>query len=531
MLDLSTGGILCILATIVIVFYRSREQLSRRGLPLPPGPKPLPLVGNLFDQPQENPWLTYHQWGKEHASDILSFRVLGRPTIILNSVKVISDLLEKRSTIYSDRVRAPMLNELIGWNWNFCFMPYGQRWRERRRVFTRHFSPSALQWLHPVHTQHSRILLRHLLSSPNEFRAHLRQNQTATIMESVYGMEIKDQHDPFYDIAEISMLSLSKAGIIGTFYVDFLPSLSHIPSWFPGAGFQSLAVEWGKYVRALRDDGFMKLREKMKQNTARPCIAKTMLDNVNLEDEKAVEIARDALGIAFGAGADTSLATNLVFFLAMALYPESQHKAQAEIDQVVGRDRLPEFNDRPNLPYVNALCKEVLRWQSVTPLSVFHATSQDDVYDGYFIPKGSVIVANTWAITRDLQAYPEPEKFNPDRFLKDGKIDPNVRDPQAHIFGSGRRSVLNPSKANSTTVLIQFCSARICPGRYFALDSLYSAVTNVLACFTIEPHNHEKLPEPRMTDGVISFPESYNVLIKPRYKEVEALIESAVVDI
>ena len=65
---------------------------------------------------------------------------------------------------------------------------------------------------------------------------------------------------------------------------------------------------------------------------------------------------------------DQSVSANLVFLLAMMLYPESQLKAQDEIDAVVGRDRLPDFNDQPNLPYVNALCKEVLRWQNVTPL-------------------------------------------------------------------------------------------------------------------------------------------------------------------
>lgn len=94
------------------------------------------------------------------------------------------------------------------------------------------------------------------------------------------------------------------------------------------------------------------------------------------------------------------------------LYPETQRKAQNEIDLVVGRDRLPDFSDQPNLPYVNALCKEVLRWQNVAPLceliqifgnqdsyisaAVSHAVTEDDVYKGFFIPKGSVVVENTW---------------------------------------------------------------------------------------------------------------------------------------
>ncbi|KAJ3574478.1 hypothetical protein NP233_g1744 [Leucocoprinus birnbaumii] len=490
MSNMALGLVMCFIATAIASIRHSRDKwLRRSGLPLPPGPRPLPLVGNLFDQPQETPWLTYLSWSKQYGSDIVSIDVLGRTTVVLNSAKAISDLLERRSVIYSSRVRFPMLNELIGWSWNFAFMAYGQRWRERRRIFTRHFSPSAIKWLHPVHTKHSRKLLHQLLHSPSEFQSHLRHNQTASILESVYGTEIKGTQDPFYRIAEISMLSLSTAGVFGTFYVDFLPILKHLPSWLPGAGFRNL-------------------RQKMLKNEAKSCIGKNMLENNDSEDdETSLQVIRDALGIAFGAGADTSVATSLVFVLAMILYPECQCKAQAEIDAVVGRNRLPDFTDQSKLPYVNALCKEVLRWQNVTPLSVAHATSEDDVYAGFFIPKGSVIVPNTWAVTHDPETYAEPAKFDPDRFLSNGCIDPNVKDPQAYTFGSGRR---------------------ICPGRFFALDSLYCNVTNILACFSIEPTPDGKLVDvPRMLNGVISFPEEYDVIMKPRYLGVEDLIEGA----
>lgn len=127
------------------------------------------------------------------GSDIISINELGRTTIILNSTQAIADLLEKRSALYSDRVRFPMLNELyvvyilsaqllptmtmssIGWNWNFCFQSYGQRWRERRRIFNQHFNSSAVRWLRPVHVQHCKMLLRQLFNSPNEFKTHLRR--------------------------------------------------------------------------------------------------------------------------------------------------------------------------------------------------------------------------------------------------------------------------------------------------------------------------------------------------------------------
>ncbi len=84
------------------------------------------------------------------------------------------------------------------------------------------------------------------------------------------------------------------------------------------------------------------------------------------------------------------------FFLAMARFPEVQRKAQYELDSVVGPDRLPEFSDKPSLPYLSALVKELLRWHVVTPIGVPHRVMEDDEYRGEFIPGGATIFVNAW---------------------------------------------------------------------------------------------------------------------------------------
>lgn len=80
----------------------------------------------------------------------------------------------------------------------------------------------------------------------------------------------------------------------------------------------------------------------------------------------------------------------------MCLNPSVQDKAQEELDRVVGKDRLPGFDDRDNLPYIEAIWKETLRWNTVAPLSIPHAAQQDDEIQGYHIPKGAIIIPNTW---------------------------------------------------------------------------------------------------------------------------------------
>jgi cytochrome P450 len=84
------------------------------------------------------------------------------------------------------------------------------------------------------------------------------------------------------------------------------------------------------------------------------------------------------------------------FFLAMVLFPEAQRKAQKELDEVVGSTRLPDFEDRANLPYINALGKEVMRWHPIIPLGVAHSVTRDDVLGNYFIPAGSLVLGFAW---------------------------------------------------------------------------------------------------------------------------------------
>ncbi|KAG6898822.1 hypothetical protein C0993_003910 [Termitomyces sp. T159_Od127] len=122
----------------------------------------------------------------------------------------------------------------------------------------------------------------------------------------------------------------------------------------------------------------------------------------------------------------------------MALTPEVMRKAQAEIDSIVGNDRLPTLKDRQHLPYVDALTKEVFRWNIVAPLGLPHCSIEDDVHNGYFIPKGSIVMVNIKGILHDPEVYADPQKFNPERFIAtEGR--PAEPDPRHVTFGFGRR--------------------------------------------------------------------------------------------
>ncbi|KAJ7601433.1 cytochrome P450, partial [Mycena polygramma] len=149
------------------------------------------------------------------------------------------------------------------------------------------------------------------------------------------------------------------------------------------------------------------------------------------------------------------VATLSTFFLAMALHPEIQAAAQAEIDEVLD-GRLPRLCDRASLPYVECVMREVLRWNPAVPLGLPHLLNRDDVYKDYLVPSGSIVMVNEWSILRDPDVFPSPEQFQPGRFLNNERAVEVARS----IFGFGRR---------------------VCPGIHFAEASIFIAIATALS--------------------------------------------------
>ncbi|KIJ50988.1 hypothetical protein M422DRAFT_158999, partial [Sphaerobolus stellatus SS14] len=128
-------------------------------------------------------------------------------------------------------------------------------------------------------------------------------------------------------------------------------------------------------------------------------------------------------------------------------------KAQAELDLVVGNSRLPEFEVRSALPYLEAALKEVVRWFPVVPTALPHATTADDFYEGYRIPSGSVAIPNSWKILHDEESYADPYAFRPERFIANENGGICERDPTIGSFGYGRRICAGKNLAEATVWL------------------------------------------------------------------------------
>ncbi|KAF9015058.1 cytochrome P450 [Cyathus striatus] len=499
-----------LLVATPIAYSLWRKYASRAGVPLPPGPKGYPLIGNIYDMPHEYPWLKYMEWSKQYG-DIIYMNMFGTDTIVLNSLKAASDLLEKRSGSYADRPDMVMANELMEWDWDFAHMRYSEWWRRHRKVFHQHFQPRAVPAYQQVQLEATGNLLRQLLESPDRFISHVRHHSGSIILWLVYGYKIQPENDYYVRLVDEAVRGLGQAVHAGSFLVDYLPFLKYIPAWVPGAGFQKLARKWAVASSNLKNDPFEIVKKSMEDGTAISSFVTDNLEkikNSNEYSEDYEEIIKNCAGIAYIAGSDTTVSVVLTWILAMTHYPDVFAQAQAELDSVVGKSRLPDFQDRASLPYLGAMLSETLRWYPVTPQALPHRAVAEDIYEGYYIPKDATLVPNIWAIMHDDALYPEPNKFKPERFLKqDGRQLPP--DPvTAGVFGFGRR---------------------ICPGRYLALNTAWITIASILACFNIsKPIGSDVKPfDPPIeyTDGLVIHPKPFQTRLTPRSPEAVQLIK------
>ncbi|KAJ8501740.1 hypothetical protein ONZ45_g12030 [Pleurotus djamor] len=486
------------------------HRRARSKLPLPPGPKKYPIIGNLLDLPSEFEWFKYLEWSKEYGSDVIHLDAAGVSVIVLNTLEATNDLFEKRSSIYSSRPHFPMINELMGWAWAFAFMPYGDAWRLRRRMFQQEFHPSATTMYRPQEVKYVRRLLHRLLVTPEEFMSLTRHATNAVIMDISYAYDVLPKDDPYVDMAGKALHGLTTAAVPGAFLVDSFPILKYVPSWMPGAGFKRRAREWRICVDRMIKEPFETVKINLAKGTAKPSVATQCLDNVDptKDIEYQEQIIRETIANFYAAGSDTTVSALNTFFLAMLRHPEVQINAQKELDEVLG-GRLPEFDDEASLPYISAIVKEVLRWEPVTPIAIPHLVTEDDVYRGYRIPANSMVVGNAWAILHDETMYPEPFSFKPDRWLTpEGQLNPDIRDPTV-IFGFGRR---------------------ICPGRHIATSTLWIAAASILTTFNItkakDPAGNIIEPDGKYHSAMICHALPFKCTIKPRSKSAEQLILS-----
>ncbi|KAI0086254.1 cytochrome P450 [Irpex rosettiformis] len=509
----STPIVLYVCFAFPAVFLLARVLGRRHTAPYPPGPKGLPFIGNMFDMPSAYPWHTFTEWGRTFG-DMVYINTLGKRVIILNSARQATAMLDKRSSIYSDRPVSPMGGELVGLKDTLIMAPYGPQSREHRRYIRQSIgSKTPMERHHAVIIGENREFLKRLLGSHQgvaaEIRNLRRRTAGAVLLKITYGYTTQQKDDPVVALAENIADLLASVLTPGAWLIDTLPFLRYLPAWFPGARFKKVAADMRQTLYNIADVPYRITKHKLTNSVDLPpnliaeCLEK---EDLNTETESNIKWAAAAI---YSGGVDTTVSAMHSFVLAMTLYPNVQKHAQAEIDTVIGDERLPSFKDRAHLPFIEAIVKEILRWRCPGPLNVPHRATEDAIHDGYYIPKGTTIIANIWAILHNPEVYPNPDTFDPSRFVSETGEPTDVPSPYDACFGYGRR---------------------ICPGINFADASIFIWCAMILAVYDISKAVGEdgKVVEPtgEYTSGAVSHPKPFECSIVPRSEKARGLILS-----
>ncbi|CCM01417.1 uncharacterized protein FIBRA_03468 [Fibroporia radiculosa] len=501
----SPGALAGVIILILVYFTFSGRRTAHRP---PPGPKPIPILGNVHQLPSEYQWREFAQWAVKYG-DVFYFQIFRKPALVINSVGAAHDLLERRSSKYSDRPRTVVLTELqVGAV--YSTLPYGNQWRQHRKWFQTAFQTKSSQQNHkPLVRRGTRWLLSLLLENPAEFEWHIKRFSGATMLEIAYGHPATSPDDELMRFADDTLRKIFVLSGSGSSIIDFISVLRFVPDWMPGARVQRKSRELSHLVRALYDIPYERVKSAMAGGTARQSFLTSLLEQGSVNGgltEKEYDI-KGAAAQVYIAGTETTVTVLLTFMLAMVLHPEVFKKAQAEIDRVVGHSRLPDPNDRSSLPYLEHVLKEVYRWGCPVPLAIAHQSIADDEYRGYHIPTGSVIIPNIWAMMRNPTVYPEPERFLPERFENLDADTIAAIDPLKAVFGFGRR---------------------ICPGRTFGDSTVWLTAASILSAFDVrkarDAAGEEITPEPKFSDGLVRHPPSFKCDIKPRSSREAELI-------
>ncbi|GJJ10576.1 hypothetical protein Clacol_004803 [Clathrus columnatus] len=470
------------ISIIVIKNYTTTDSLKgkgkRHGLTLPPGPSRWQAIKDLLTMDDSQPWLLFSQWTKRYGG--LTYADFpGQRVLFLDSENAIRELMENRSSKYSGRPEAPTMS-LYGWGFTTSNLPYNDKWRQHRRFYQHGLhSEGVLKW-RPFQLQSAHTLSLNLLNNPEHIIEHIVTFTASTIMAALYGYTTLPNDDPLLDIVlrAISIFVESTSTLNILIFSAFFRRLKiygveHFPAWLPGLKFYRNAATSRELAREMMDTPFEFVKQSITNGSAQPSMVYEILTKP-LEDRESKlldeQIIKEAAASGLSAGIETTSSSIIAFFLAMAMHPGVQERAQTEIDAVIGKGRLPNFDDRPALPYVEAVFRETVRWFQASPMGKCapHATTDDDTYNGFFIPKKTTVFVNIWALAHDESKYRDPHTFDPSRFLtpEENLNDDNMQ----YVFGFGRR---------------------VCPGRYLAEASMWIAIATILSVFKIGKAKNE----------------------------------------
>lgn len=439
---------------IILIYLKPKQKKFQKGLK-PPGPRGLPLIGNLHQLPSAATLHVYLWQLSKKYGPLMSMKFGSMPVLIISSSRIAKQALKSNDVAFSSRPQVVGMQKLSYNGLDVAFAPYNDYWREMRKITVTHLlNIKRVQSFSSIREEE----VSHMIKQIGEL-AVLGQlvnlSELSVIFTSTVICRIGfgKRFGKGFESKELNKLSYDAQILFaGIFFSDYFPSLGWIDKIL------------GK-LKALEKNfqGFDSIYQEIVEEHLNPNRSKASDEDIvdiliSLRDENSspFEITQNhikamLMNVLIG-GTDT-VATVIVWTMtALMQNPDIREKVQAEIRQLVRKKGIVDEDDIQQLPYLKAVIKETLRFYPPAPLLVPRETIQECTIDGYQIQPNSVVYFNAWAIGRDPENWKSPDEFLPERFL-DSNTDYKGQEFEFIPFGAGRRGCPGVSMGMATVEL------------------------------------------------------------------------------
>ncbi|XP_015272800.1 PREDICTED: cytochrome P450 2K4-like [Gekko japonicus] len=458
-------SVLFLFALTLAFLWKRSDFWKSSGKNLPPGPRPLPLIGNLHLLDLKRPHGTMLKLSKQYGP-VFSFQLGFQKMVVLSGYKTVKEALVNQADAFVDRPKIPVFDDAE--HGHGIVFSNGENWKVMRRfaITTLRDYGMGKKTIEDRIVEECRCLIQKFESFEGKpFETTRIMN--ASVANIIASILLGKRYD-YEDSTLIKLLKLVNENVraLGT------PSVL-LYNMFPALGFLSggrkiilkNAREMYDFIQAT----FLEHLKVLDVNDQRSFIDAFLIQqqeekNKNQSNEFFHnENLKAVVATLFGAGMETTSTTLRWGLLLMMKYPEIQKKVQEEITKVIGSAQ-PRIEHRAKLPYTDAVVHEVQRFGNIAPAGAPHATTADVTLGGYFIPKGTHIIPLLYSVLYDESEWEKPFKFYPEHFLdSEGKF---VKRDAFLPFSAGRR---------------------VCAGETLARMELFLFFVTLLQRFTFQP--------------------------------------------
>ncbi|KAG1805462.1 cytochrome P450 [Suillus subaureus] len=479
------AGVAAIIVLLVML-YKTSPLAGRKGIPLPPGPPARWFWSNAL--PAVNIAHALTDLVREYGP-IVSFQQGSQVIIVIGSIEAATDIMEKEGGSLVDRPRSIAAGEMLSNGMRIVLARSGDQFRRLRKAVHTHLQPKAAEAYKDMQRKHAMDFILDMLNDPKNHQKHAHRYAASVILRVTYGKSAPTANtDPEVVRIRRAVKHFQATTRPGANLVDRVPLLRYLP------GYGKQLDEWHHEELELYRHQLRRVKSEVDQNTAGSSFAKTLLENTEGYQLSTDEMSYLA-GSLFMAGSDTTAIGITAIIMAAACHPLAQAKVHEELDMVIGSDRAPIFEDSSSLPQLHAFLLEALRWRPIVRIGFPHRATKDIFWQGYCIPEGATVYGCHWTISRDPIAFPDPDVFNPQRWLdSEGRLKDNMNSKLV-TYGFGRR---------------------VCPGLHLANQSLYITLALLLWSFRIAQRPDAPINTHAFSDVIIAHSAPFEIDVIPR---------------